>query len=436
MKTFLCMILVVFQTCLLPAASETPSRLDVTVQPEGARVFVDGTLRGTAPCSVFALAPGRHLIHVEAASHQSADLFFKIGKSEFVQKNFSLAPEKGLVLVKTQPAGAEVRCNGVSLGTTPVLLTSLTSGCTHVLELSLNGYQSRRIDVCTDGRIPLVREEALALDSGIISCTSEPAGARVVVNGVERGITPVELAHIPKGLSTVRFRLDGYREETREVRLVPGDRQTLAVRLKGLPARLKVVSSPEQARVFIDNDYQGKTPVTCATTAGRHEVRIELAGHAPLSRTVTLEHGGVSTEEFRMESVLGRMEITTTPPGVKISVDGKVVGLTRSMGGDATRSQILAIESVPAGEHSVVAHLDGFQDISRTLTVKAKDTGKLFLKLHRVFTPNTEVETVRGFHRGVLVERDVFGNITLETSPGVHQTFRQEDIRKVTALSK
>lgn len=436
MKALAAICLAAFNALLLFAAPETPNRLDVTVQPEGARVFVDGKLCGTAPCSVFSLQPGRHLVHVEAPSCVPDDAFVKVGKGEFVQKTFALVPEKGLLLVKTDPPGADVRCNGVSLGATPLLLTSLTSGCTHALDLSLNGYQSKRIDVALEGRTPLVREETLALDSGIVFCTSEPAGARVFVNGVERGSTPVELSRVPKGLATVTFRLAGFRDETRELRLVPGDRQTLAVQLKGLPARLKVVSSPEQARVFIDNDYQGKTPVTFPAAAGRHELRIELAGHAPLTRTVTLENGGEATEEFRMESVLGRLEIVTTPPGARISVDGKSAGLTRSMGGEAVRSQILGVESINVGEHSVVAHLDGYQDVSRTVTVKSKETSKLFLRLQRIFTPNTEVETIRGIHRGVLVEKDLLGNIVLETSPGVHQTFRLEDIRKVTPLGK
>lgn len=421
---------------VLCADSEVQSRLDIAVQPAGAQVFVDGQPRGSAPCSIYALSEGRHLVHVEAQHFVADDAFVEMRPGMFLQKSFSLAEEKGLVLVKTTPAGAEVRLDGVSLGVTPLLLTSLASGRSHALELSLNGYQSRRIDVRPEGRTPIVRDETLALDSGVVTCTSEPAGAAVVVNGVERGVTPIELSQIPKGLSSFTFRLAGYRDETRELRLVPGDRQTLAIQMKGLPAKLTVVSSPENARVFLDDDYQGKTPVSFAAVPGEHEIRIELAGHAPLRRKLVLANGGETTEEFRMESVLGRLEVATTPPGVRIVLDGKSVGTTRSAGGDATRSQILSLENVPVGEHSVIAHLDGYQDASRTITVKSKDTGKLFLRLQRIFTPDTEVETVNGSHVGVLVEKDYFGNITLETSPGVRRTFPQETIRKVVPLSK
>lgn len=435
MKRFLrvCAV-VVFGVLACQGARESPSRLDVAVQPEGAKVIVDGKPRGIAPCSVFGLSDGVHLVQIEAASHVSQDEFVQISAGEYVQKTFSLVEEKGLFLVKTEPSGADVKCNGVSLGTTPLLVTTLASDRPHALELSLNGYQTKRIDVQTDGRHPLVRTEVLALDSGVVDCTTEPAGATVFVNGVERGVTPVKLANIPKGVATVVFRLAGYKDETRELRLAPGDSQSLSVQLKGQPAKLVVVSSPEGAKVFVDDDYQGKTPVTISTLAGgAHKVRIELAGHAPVARDVMLENGMAKTEEFKLESMLGRLEIVTIPAGARVSVDGKAVGATRVMAG-GSRSQILAIENVAAGEHSVLVHLDGHQDTSRRILVKAKETGKLVVKLPRIFQADTELETVSGIHRGALVEKDFLGNITIEVSPGVQQTFRKEDIRKVKSL--
>ena len=416
---------------------ELPTRLDVNVQPEGAQVFVDGKLRGAAPCQIFDLAPGEHLLHMTAPSCRPADEFVSLEPGAYVQKSFSLPPEKGLILLKTTPTGADVKYNGVSLGTTPLLVTTLPSGRTHVFELALNGYQTRRIDVVLEGRTPIVREENLALDSGTVDCKTDPPGATVLVNGVERGTTPVVLSHIPKGLAAITVKLAGYREETRELRLTPGDRQTLALTLKALPARLNVVSAPEQARVFLDDDYQGKTPVTITSVApGTHKIRVELPGHAPITRTVTLANGAEGTEEFKMSSVLGRLEVSTKPAGAKILLDGKAVGSTKPQGGNAPRSQILAIENVPAGEHSVMAHLNGYQDVARKITVKANGTEQAYFTLSRIFTPDTEIETIRGIYRGVFIKKDFFGAITLEMSPGVEQTFKAEDIRKMRTIEK
>lgn len=417
--------------------NETPARLDVTAEPEGVKVFVDGKLQGPAPCSVFGLAPGLHLLHLEAPSCVSKDAFVEIKPSAFVQKNFQLAQEKGIILVKTTPAGADVKCNGVSLGTTPLLITSLASSRSHALELSLNGYQKKKIDVKTEGRRPLVREEVLALDSGIVECSSEPAGATVLVNGVEKGVTPMTLEKVPKGLATVVFRLAGYEEETRELRLQPGERQTLALRLKGKAARLTVVSTPEQARVFIDDDFQGKTPLTLTTVRpGEHNIRVELDGHAPLVRTVQVENAGETTEEFTLESTLGRLEVITTPPGARITLDGRSVGTTESQGGDAMKSKLLAVEKVGVGPHTVVVHCNGYQDRAFKINVKSRDTTQLYARMTRIFKPDTLVDTTRGIMKGVLVNKDLLGNITLETAPGVQQLIQSSDIRKVAPIEK
>lgn len=424
------------------AGDDGAARLDVGAQVDGAQVWVDGEARGTAgansPCVVAGLAPGRHHVHVEAPAFAAADAVVDLEAGGYGRTDFALEEEKGLILVKTRPAGADVRCNGVSLGTTPLLVTSLASDTSHALELSLNGHRAKRIAVRTDGRRPLVVEEALSLDSGILKCLSEPAGATVFVNGVERGVTPVEVARVPKGRATVKFALDGYRDETRDdLHVAAGDVQTLSVTLRPRPARLTVVSTPEQARVFVDDAYQGKTPATVESLApGPHKIRLELAGHAPVTRDVALARGGDATEEFRLESVLGRLEVVSMPPGAKVLVDGKAVGTTRGVGGDAARSQVLALENLPAGEHAVLVRLDGHQDVSRRVVVKAKDTGRIFVRLPRIFQPDTEVETIQGLHRGVLVERDFFDNLTLEVAPGVRQTFRKDEIRKVTPLAR
>jgi hypothetical protein len=179
------------------------------------------------------------------------------------------------------------------------------------------------------------------------------------------------------------------------------------------------------------------SPVTADSVAsGAHEIRVELSGYAPISRTVQLANGGDSTETFKMESVLGRIEVVTTPPGAKISVDGKAVGTTRPQG-DSAVSQILLVENVSAGEHAVLAHLGGYYDQSLKVTVRAKETKQLPFTLRRNFTPDTEIETSHGSVRGVLVkEKTNEAEIVLEIKPGIEQAIRRDTIRKITNIQE
>ena len=423
----------------LLGAKPLPLRLDVTGQPEGAKVFVDGalcgTLHGESSCTVTPLEPGRHLLHVEAPFYRSFDEYVRLDESaQFVSKAVDLKPECGLLLVKTKPAGAAVTCRGSSLGITPLLVTTLPCGPAHTLELSLNGYQRKRVEVRMTDRTPRVCEEDMTLDSGLLYCTTEPAGAKVLVNGIERGVTPVEVM-VPRGGAVLTFRMEGYKDIEQSVGMSAGERRNLALRMDGRPARLTVVTEPDKAKVYVDGKFQGLSPATAeSVAAGAHEIRVELSGHAPVTRTVQVANGGDTTETFKLESVLGRIEVVTTPPGAKISVDGKAVGSTRPQG-DSAVSQVLLVENVSAGEHAVLAHLDGYFDQSLKITVRAKETKQLPFTLRRNFTADTEIETSHGSVRGVLVkEKTNESEIVLEIRPGIEQAIRRETIRKITNL--
>ena len=436
----------------LQSAEQVPLRLDVTGKPEGAKVFVDGTrygtLNGASSCTVILPAPGHHLLHVEAPFHRPFDECVWLDKSDpVVSRTVHLKRERGLLLVKTDPAGATVTCRGSSLGITPLLITTLPCGQdqVHKLELSLNGYKKTRVVVPMTSRTPRVLEEKLVLDSGILDCVTEPAGATVLVNGIEQRlpdgrpkVTPTEVM-IPREGAKLTFRLGGFKDVDRSVDgMSAGERKPLVLKLEGSPARLTVVTDPDKAKVYLDGNFQGMSPVKGVTAAsGEHEIRVELPGHATATRKVTLENGGNTTETFKMENVLGRIEVETCPPGAKISVDGRPVGITRPQGDSAT-SHVLPIEDVMAGEHAVLAHLDGYFDMSRKVTVQAKKTEQLTFTLKRNFTPDTEIETIHGAPvRGVLVkEKTNDEQIVLETTPGIERAVRRDTIRKITNLKE
>ncbi len=426
---------------LLAGADSPPMRLDVIGQPEGARVFVDGQLSGTlgsSPCTVVPLSPGRHLLHVEAKNFIPLDTYVELTESaNFVKQAVDLKPEHGLVLLKSNPSGATVSYNGRDVGKTPLLMTSLACGRKHTLELAVNGYQRKRIDVEVDSRRPIVRTEDLVLDSGIITCHTEPSGATVLVNGIKRGVTPVDVM-IPRGGAELTVRLEGYQDVTQSIGMSAGERRTISLKLEGLPVRLSVVSEPEQAKVYLDGNYQGKSPATIESVRpGAHELRVELSGYATETRTLLLEGGGDATETFTLKNVRGRLEIVTSPPGAKITLDGRTVGTTKAQG-EAYRSMILKVEDVAAGEHAIGVSLDGHLDVSRKITIDATETKQVYIPLKRNFIVDTEVETINGAPvRGAVDQSQTNPQqIVIETRPGVFRYIPRETIRKITPIMK
>ena len=420
-------------------ATDVPHlRVNVTSQPEGASVIIDGVDRGRTPAMLFDLEPGRHHLKYRLAGYVEKDVFVdtRDARGPCVEWNESLEEEKGILLLKTDPADCDIQIDGVSVGRTPLLVTHLPVKGSTAVKLRKAGYLDQTIKVRFDGRRPLVREEKMVSASGTIDITSEPAGAEVTVNGIVRGVTPITVDEVPRGRATVKFRLDGFAEEVRELAINAGDVQTLPIVLKGLPGTLVLTSVPEGARFYVNDEAKGKGPVSVpGLKPGEYMARAELEGYGTTSRTITLGNGQSVNEEFRLSNVMGRIEVRTSPVGAQVVLDGRPCGFTRSKDLDAEFSDVLAIENVMEGEHTLVLKMDGYADRTCHPEVEREKTAKLHgLRLRRIFTPDIEIVTSLDTYRGVLVRRSAVG-VEIEIKPGVMRSFSQDEIRKINFLS-
>ena len=75
-----------------------------------------------------------------------------------------------------------------------------------------------------------------ALDP-VLRITSDPAGARVTVNGVGWGSTPVAIRNLPPGPKTIRVTREGYATDERVISLSAASPSAVQLRLRRIPDR-------------------------------------------------------------------------------------------------------------------------------------------------------------------------------------------------------
>lgn len=343
--------------------------------------------------------------------------------------------DTGLLLLKTDPQDCDIMINGVSVGRTPRLITDLDCKGNYKVKFRKEGYLDQTISVSFDGRKPVVREEKMLLASGTIDAMSDPAGAEVTVNGIARGKTPIKLTGIPKGLASIEFSMPGFITERREIKIAPSDEQTLSISLKSLPGTLHLSSIPEGARFYVNGEPKGKGPLALAgLQPGEYEVRVELDGYAALSRKVVLGNGESANEEFKLSSMMGGLDIRTSPAGAQIELDGVVIGTTKEISEDSEFSAVFPVTNLLEGEHRLVVRKDGYAEAVRRPNIKNSKISRHNIRMKRVFIPDVEVTTSHGTYRGIL-KANTSTAVIIEVKLGIEQSFPRSEIRKINFLN-
>jgi len=132
----------------------------------------------------------------------------------------------------------------------------------------------------------------IAQDTGSIYMVTTPQGANAYVDGTYYGITPALATGLSAGNHEVKLSLAGFKEWVGTVNVVSGSTTTVTQTLHTGTATptptqttgtgtVAVSSSPPGAQVYIDNAYEGITPVTIpSVAAGSHTILIREAGYA------------------------------------------------------------------------------------------------------------------------------------------------------------
>jgi len=405
------------------------AQLRVTTTPDAALISCNRAQRDVSPLTITDLEAGEHLLVARKEGFRETRRTVTLAAGQRMAVELKLDPILGLILVHGEPPGTEVEVDGASRGTVPLLLTDLPLG-NYRVRLTHPGYLPKEIDLHIRDRAPMKIRAQLTSDSAKLTIRSDPAGAGVLLNGISKGTTPCTLERIPAGTTRVDITIQGFEPYSADLKLVPGQEETLTARLNPIPAELRVVTIPPAARVYVNGEFRGDSPQNLTgLLPGTYQVRAEHPGYDPVSRTVTLRRADAHTEELRLEKNCGQLEITTQPAGVRIFIDGKDSGVTSAPPGQSDQvSQPLRIEGLPPGAHEVTLTKMRYHDEKMTIQIERDKTATRHQKLRRRFIPDYEVRTATEVYQGVLLQIDPKGDVKIEILPGILKTIPAKNI--------
>ena len=211
----------------------------------------------------------------------------------------------------------------------------------------------------------------LRVHGGAISVRSDPPGARIFIDGEDRGATPTEVRGVKPGLRSVALMLPNYVPIDQEVSVEADGKAAVRLALKRKTGTLSVRSLPKGAQLLIDGNKKGITPLSLDEfPTGTYLAALELKNHKRWEQTIEIGYGKTTKLDPQLIEEDGALSVLVDPPGARILLDGGAIG-------ESQPGRPLRYAPVSAGPHTVSAEKDGRVTREWRLAVHAFQTASV-----------------------------------------------------------
>jgi hypothetical protein len=255
--------------------------LEVTVNPSGSTIYVNGIRRGVAeptlklegldvntPLEVTAKLPG----------YQDAEEVTSVSKGTTQEIKLNLRQMKARVRVTSTPSGAAIWLNGKQTKhLTPSLLDRLEPGRKYAVRLSKHGY------INSDGVFTPSAEETLLYHVNLplaqafakLSLQSKPTGARLYINNIDTGLTTPVASHVLRSGQkyTIKLVIEKYVPFEEIIEPHKGDhiKRQVVMNVGGVVS----MKANVRGRVLLNNEPRGNLPISnMIVPEGTYKVRV------------------------------------------------------------------------------------------------------------------------------------------------------------------
>ncbi|MDP2126708.1 MAG: PEGA domain-containing protein [Pseudohongiella sp.] len=239
----------------------------------------------------------------------------------------------------------------------------------NTVDLTISSEQAQTHSVELLPRPGLVSVQTVGADGQIV------AGARVLLDGVDLGVSPIADAEVPPGTYELQIQMDrylGYRSPLE----VAGRLQPQAVNAELLPAWAEVSfnTAPAGADIIVNGELVGVTPAQVELLQGAYDVTLKRTGYKAWQDDVLVTAGvDVRVPDVTLEAADGLVFIRSVPGNANVTINGEFRGQTP-----------LEVSLPPGQRHEVRLFRTGFNTAVRSVTTSAEQEQDITVPLDPV----------------------------------------------------
>jgi serine/threonine protein kinase len=282
-------------------------------------------------------------------------------------------PKMGTLFVQSNPAGIPVFVDGEARGQTPARL-SVKAG-PHILELRRGGVpRSIPLTVAEGAEVSQYLEFPNTPETGNLHVESQPAGAKVLVDGTDRGVAPLTIEQLLPGDHEIVLQTPGG-SARHVVSVQAGATASLvapvvaAAAASGPVSGWLVVKAPFALEIREEGQLLGTTDSDRLMLAsGRHDLQlVSETMNYRVTRSVQVTAGKVTTLTIDLPNGVVNLNAV---PWAEVFVDGQRVGETP-----------IGNLQVPIGPHEVIFRHPQFGEKRHAISVTLGQPTRLSVQM-------------------------------------------------------
>jgi len=218
--------------------------------------------------------------------------------------------------------------------------------------------------------------QGLEIFYGSVDIVTDPPGANIIIDGVERGLTPMTIDSLVTGSHRMFLVYPGYETLQKGIKSEEGKTITISEVLLPKTGSLTLITKPTGANVYINNVLKGKTPFNVSDILVKdYIVMLALKDYETVTRRLTVQYNEDITHNFSLDPLPGDISVITFPEKVNIRVGDKKY-----------KSNNVGMVNIqlPVGKHKLIFNLKGYENTERFITLVANEKTVLEVNLKKL----------------------------------------------------
>ena len=243
-----------------------PGAMNFYSEPAGAEIYVDNNFMGVTPLSLKKVAEGEHEIRLvrEKYKEWTQRVFVRSFQPTDVKATLEVSP--GILTINSIPTGASIIFKGKFMALTPHTLSNITPGEV-VVNVEKENFEPWTTSVFISPNSHETLDIVLNEKKGSFTVSSKPELASVYLIGPGEigrqfiGTTPLLNYETTIGNFTIEVEKDNYFKNQKDLVVHHNQLTDVGIELEEKPGSILVSTTPENARVYLDGSFRGRSPI-------------------------------------------------------------------------------------------------------------------------------------------------------------------------------